>query len=295
MVQVLGFLGKILFKAVVVFLVLTVLIVLILAVRYWAWKPTPVASFHRQGGEPGKTLNWGHRGAPLAAPENTLPAFKKAVDLGADGIELDVMLTADEQMVVIHDYTVDNTTDGEGFVKEYSFAELRKLDAGGRFGRKFAGEKIPTLQEVVDALDPGVFINIEIKSESVSTDGLEKQVVDFIAQNNLYDRVVVSSFNPISLLRVKLADDDIDVGLLYAPDLAVYLKKGWFIPILRPEALHPRHDMVDADYMAWARKKGFIVSVWTPDDPKELQRLLDLGVDNIITNRPDLLHKLLNR
>lgn len=293
MVQILGFLGKFLLKAVVVVLALIVLIVLVLAVRYWAWKPAPVASFHQQGAEMGKTLNWGHRGAPAVAPENTLPAFKKALELGVHGIELDVMLTADGQMVVIHDYKVDNTTDGKGFVKDYSFAELRKLDAGGWFGRRFAGEKIPTLQEVVDALDRGVFINIEIKSESLATDGLEKQVVDFIAQNDLYDRVVVSSFNPISLLRVKLADDDIDVGLLYAPDLDLYLRKGWFIPILRPEALHPRHDMVDEDYMAWARKKGFIVSVWTPDEEEELQRLLDLGVDNIITNRPDILHKLL--
>ncbi|MEW5786121.1 MAG: glycerophosphodiester phosphodiesterase family protein, partial [Bacillota bacterium] len=240
-----------------------------------------------------EVLNWGHRGAPEAAPENTLSAFTAAVALGAHGVELDVMLSADGEIVVIHDYVLDKTTDGTGPVKDYELAELKRLDAGSWFSDEFAGERIPTLQEVIDALDRSVFLNIEIKSESPATDGLEEAVVQAIARNDLYERVIVSSFNPISLLRVKLADKRIDVGLIYAPDLASYLSEGWFIPILRPEALHPRFDMVDEEYMAWAHKKGFRVNVWTVDEAADMARLLDLGVDGIITNRPEIVQQLL--
>lgn len=110
-----------------------------------------------------------------------------------------------------------------------------------------------------------------------------------IQDYDLYGRVVVSSFNPIALLRVKWADRDIPVGLLYAPDLPRYLSEGWFIPILRPEQLHPRYDMVDEKYMEWARKKGYRVNVWTVNEAADLKRMLELKVDGIITDRPDQL------
>ncbi len=289
MLQLLKSLGKFTFWLSAVVVGLVVLAAVVLAVRYWTWTPVPVASFYEER----NFLNWGHRGAPEAAPENTLSALAAAVELGAHGVEFDVMLSADGKIVLIHDYTLDNTTDGTGPVKDYSLAELKQLDAGGWFSDDFAGERISTLQEVIDALDPSVFMNIEIKSESPTTDGLEQAVVQAIAGNNLYERVIVSSFNPISLLRVKLADKRIDVGLIYAPDLPNYLSKGWFIPILRPEALHPRYDMVDEAYMTWARQKGFQVSVWTVNEAPDMSRMLDLGVDGIITDRPDVLAQML--
>jgi glycerophosphoryl diester phosphodiesterase len=284
---------KIVLRFLAVGMGLIVLIVLVVGARYWSWTPEPVASFYEER----SVLNWGHRGAPEAAPENTLSAFKAAVELGADGVELDVMLSSDGEVVVIHDYTLEKTTDGSGPVKNYSLAELKQLDAGYWFSGDYAGEyipeRIPTLQEVIDDLDPSVFLNIEIKSESPATDGLEKAVVQVIARNNLYERAIVSSFNPISLLRVKMADKRIDVGLIYAPDLPKYLSEGWFISILRPEALHPRYDMVDEAYMAWARKKGFQVTVWTVNETRDMEQMLDLGVDGIITDRPDVLTLLL--
>lgn len=261
----------------------------IVAVRYWVWTPEPMAEFYGDRA----FVNQGHRGAPEVAPENTLSAFAEAMQLGAHGIELDVMLSEDGEIVVIHDYTLDKTTTGSGLVKDHTLIELKQLDAGSWFGEEFIGTRIPTLQEVIDNLPRAALINIEIKGESLTTDGLEQAVVNTIAENNLFDRVMVSSFNPVSLLRVKRADQRIPVGLIYAPDLPVFLSDGWFIPILRPEALHPRYDMVDEAYMTWAGNKGFRVNVWTVNEAAEMKRLLDLGVDGIITDRPDLVLQIL--
>lgn len=242
----------------------------------------------------GKRLNLAHRGASHVAPENTLSAFKMAMELGADGIELDVMLSKDGEVIVIHDYEVDRTTDGHGFVKDMTLSELKGLDAGSWFDPKFAGERIPTLQEVIDLVGEEMVMNIELKTKAITkTDGLEAKVAEIIAENDLYDSVIVSSFNPFALWRIKRADGRIRTGLLYAEDLPIYLARAWLRPLARPDALHPKYTMVDESYMRWAKARGYYVNVWTVDDENEMKRLLDLGVDGIITNRPELLKTLL--
>lgn len=285
MLKILKLIGKIILWLIAALVGVIVLAALIIAVRYWTWTPDPLDAFYGEH----EMLNFAHRGAREAAPENTLSAFLAAEIMGAEGIELDVMFTKDNQLAVIHDYELDRTTDGEGSVKDYTMAELKELDAGSWFDQAFTGERIPTLQEVLEIIDTDTLINIELKSESPITDGLEQAVVEVIGDYNLYGRVVVSSFNPIALMRVKQADKDIPVGLLYAPDLPRYLAEGWFIPILRPEQLHPRHDLVDEKYMDWARKKGYRVNVWTVNEAADLKRMLELEVDGIITDRPDQL------
>ncbi len=289
MLKLFKFIGKLTLRLVLLFLGLVALAVVVVAVRYWIWTPEPMASFYGDR----VFVNQGHRGAPEAAPENTLPAFMEAVQLGAHGIELDVMFSKDGEIVVIHDYTLDKTTSGSGLVKDHTLTELKQLDAGSWFGEAFIGTRIPTLQEVIDTLPRTALINIEIKGESPFTDGIEQAVVNTIAENNLFNRVMVSSFNPVSLIRVKMADKQIPVGLIYAPDLPIFLRDAWFIPILRPEALHPRHDMVDEAYMNWAKNKGYRVNVWTVNEAAEMKRLLDLKVDGIITDRPDLMLQIL--
>jgi len=289
LLRLIRFVGKLIGGLVLVVLGLIALAVVVVAVRYWTWTPDPMADYYGER----KVLIQGHRGAPEAAPENTLPSFSKALELGAHCVELDVMLSKDGELVVIHNYKLDATTNGSGPVKNYTLAELKQLDAGSWFGDEFAGTTIPTLQEVIDHLPSTALLNIEIKSESISTDGVEQAVVDAIVENNLLGRVMVSSFNPISLLRVKWADKRIPVGLIYAPDLPVFLRDAWFFPILLPEALHPRFDMVDEAYMAKARKKGYRVNAWTVNEAADMKHLLDLGVDGIITDRPDLLLQIL--
>lgn len=289
MLKFLGFIGKVILWLFTAVICLIVLVVLVIAVRYWTWTPDPVASFYRER----PVLNIGHRGAREAAPENTLSSFLAAESMGAHGIELDVMLSRDGELVVIHDYDLDATTNGKGPVKECTLAELKQLDAGSWFDEAFTGERIPTLEEVIEVLDPRTLINIELKTESPATDGLENAVVEVIQKHDLYDRVIVSSFNPIALLRMKWADKNIPVGLLYAPDLPRYLSEGWFISILRPEALHPEVRIVDEKYMEWAREKGYRVNVWTVNEAADLKRMLELEVDGIITDRPDLLLQLM--
>ncbi len=222
-----------------------------------------------------------------------MAAFEKAAALGADGIEFDVHLSADGVPVVIHDASVDATTDGSGPVAALTLAQLKRLDAGAYFSPQFAGETIPTLEETLAAFGSRLLLNIELKSVSLRDNGLERASLDQIAQHDLSEQVLISSFNPFALRRVKRLAPHILTGLLYAPDLPIPLRRAWLACIAPHEARHPQHTMVDAQYVAWARARGYRVHPWTVDDADEMTRLIDLGVDAIITNHPDLLHNLL--
>ncbi len=242
----------------------------------------------------GRTLNWGHRGASGHAPQNTLAAFLLAAEMGADGIELDVHLSADGEAVVIHDDTVDATTDGSGQVSAMTLAELKALDAGGWFDPRFAGERIPTLQEVFDAVGQRLLINVEIKVEAgYHPPDQEAETVRLIEDNGLIERVIVSSFSISSLRRTRRLNPNIALGLLYArvetplfPTLARLLGA-------RYEALHPQFCLVNAGYMARARRRGLQVNAWTANEVSDMRRLLDAGANGIITNYPDRLRDLL--
>jgi glycerophosphoryl diester phosphodiesterase len=240
-----------------------------------------------------QTLCFGHRGASQAAPENTLAAFQKARELGADGVELDVMLSRDDEAVVRHDYDLERTSNGHGLVRDHTLAELQALDAGSWFGPSFAGERIPTLRQVCAWAGQDMRLNVELKSVDVGDHGLEKRVVAIVHECGLERRVVFSSFNPFSIRRVKQIDASLHTGLLYAADLPIYLARVWLRPVARPDALHPEFHMVSAAYMGWAKTRSYRVNVWTPDEASDLQRLLALKVDSIITNRPDALVGLL--
>jgi glycerophosphoryl diester phosphodiesterase len=248
------------------------------------WSPTD---------HPTQTLNIAHRGASAAAPPNTLAAFEKAVELGADGVEFDVHLSADGVPVVIHDFTVDGATGASGRVADMTLAQLRQLDVGSHFDPAFAGERIPTLEEVLESVGSLLLLNIELKTTSLCGNGLERAVIAQIERHGLGDSVLVSSFNPFSLRRVKRIAPHIPVGLLYAPDLPLPLRRAWLAPIVTHEARHPRYTMVDTRYMARARRRGYWVHTWTVDDPEEMRRLIGLDVDGIITDLPDILRGVL--
>ncbi len=241
----------------------------------------------------GRLVNIAHRGASAVAPPNTLAAFEKAVELGADGIEFDVHLSADGVLVVIHDFNVDDTTDGSGRVAEMTLAQLKQLDAGSRFDPAFAGERIPTLEEVLETVGSRLLLNIELKCFSLRDNGLERAVIAQVKRHGPAARVLLSSFNPFSLRRAKKIAPHIPVGLLYAPWLPLPLRRAWLAPLVPHEARHPEHTMVDARYMAWARRRGYRVNAWTVNDPNEMRRLIDVGVDGIITNVPDVLRGVL--
>ena len=251
----------------------------------------PLASFYQ-----GRILNLAHRGAREQAPENTIPAFEKAAELGADGVELDVQLTADGVPVVFHDRAVERLTGGVGYLTEMTLSQVKALDAGSRFSPRFAATRIPTLDEVFEELGDRLLFNIELKSLSAHSRGLEHAVVQSIQRHDMADRVVISSFNLLSLRHVRRLAPGLALGCLYyAPGLPQPLSKGWLArPIIgRHEAHHPHFSIVNGAYMRWARQHRYRVNVWTVNEPEDIQRMRDLGVDAIMSDRPDLVQDVL--
>lgn len=231
-----------------------------------------------------------HRGAQRITPENTLPAFMEAIALGADGIELDVQRTADGVLVVAHDEYLGRTISGSPTERLTSMTwhELHQRDAGAWFGDAWRGTSPPSLDDVFDALPETAFVNIELKRTAWQSDGLEKAALHFLQRRNLWHRVIVSSFNPVILARLRRAAPHLKIGLLYAPDLPLPLRRAWARHILRPAALHPHVSQVTPALVANAHRHGQQVNVWTVNDPETIRRLAALGVDAIITDVPDV-------
>ena len=175
----------------------------------------------------GGVLDFAHRGASHDAPQNTLAAFRLAREMGADGLELDVQVSKDGEAVVIHDFTVDETTDGSGWVRDMTLGQLKDLDAGSWFGPAFAGERIPTLAEVFSAIGERLLVNVELKTTGMRDQGLERTVLALIERHRMEDHVLISSFNPFALRRCKRLAPRVRAGLLVAPDLPLSLRRGW--------------------------------------------------------------------
>lgn len=221
-----------------------------------------------------------------------MAAFQKAAELGADGVELDVRLSADGVPVVIHDATVESTTDGTGRVSEMTVAQLKRLDAGAYFDPAFAGERIPTLEEVLDAFGDRLLLNIELKGKLLDH-GLERAVVDLIGRYALEERVLLSSFNPLALRRAQRLAPRIPMGILYT---SKSLPLFGIARLLSPEpytAFHPHHTIVNQTHITRAQRNNYQMHVWTVDDPARMRQFIAWGVDGIITNSPHPLHEIL--
>ncbi|MBK8985893.1 MAG: glycerophosphodiester phosphodiesterase [Chloroflexi bacterium] len=226
----------------------------------------------------------GHRGASADAPENTMAAFALALTQGADGIEFDVQLSADGVPVVMHDADVTRMTTGDGRVANLSLAALQSLEMA-------QGQRIPTLDDVLGAFGRQLLYNIEVKDFGWRERGTETAVADRIRAHHLKDNVLVSSFNPLALRRLRRC-------LPPGVPIALIRDAGWrqYGYLLADGAAdHPHHALVDARYMAWARQRSYRVNVWTVDDPAEARRLAALGVHGLITNQPANIRDNLNR
>jgi glycerophosphoryl diester phosphodiesterase len=238
----------------------------------------------------GSSLIIAHRGASHDAPENTMAAFEAALTAGADGVELDVHLTADGIPVVIHNGSVDATTDGRGMVNDLTLAEIRRLDAGVHFGSDgaFRDERIPTLEEVLSTYGDRLLVNIELKGQArpQAAARLETTVAELVRRLALQERVWVSSFKPYSLSKMRQVAPAIPCGLLYGPHS---LGAAWLAPITPFEALHPEAHLVWPRFVRLAHRFGKRVVVWTVDDVDRAFELTNAGVDAIITNNPRAL------
>jgi len=229
-------------------------------------------------------LNIAHRGASGRFPENTLKAFGAAIDAGAQMCELDVQLSRDGALVVIHDDTVDRTTDGRGAVRAMTLDELKRLDAGARYGNEFKGERIPTLNEVLALTEGRCGLNIELKSA-----GVERKVCDLIVEHRALATAMVSGFDWDALAIVHHLEPRVRVGLL-ASQWPARLVGAAFE--MRADAINPRSDIVTEDLCIAAHQRNLSVYTWTVDEPDEMRRLIAFGVDGIMTNYPERLREL---
>jgi glycerophosphoryl diester phosphodiesterase len=242
--------------------------------------------------ERGRVWVVGHRGAMGHRPENTFASFEHALELGADWIELDVHLTRDGALAVIHDETVDRTTDGHGLVKDHTLAELKQLDAGSWFGAAHAGERIPTLEEVlVWARERGTVVDIEIKNAPVYYVGIEAAVVEALERQKMTEQVIAISFDHRAVQTIKALDARIATGVLYAArpvDGGLALARQ-----ADADAVLPHWAYITSDDVRAAHAAGLSVAPWATSDPAVLRHLIDSGVDGIGTNHPDVLSQIL--
>ena len=226
-----------------------------------------------------KILKIAHRGAKGHIAENTLASFRKAIDMGCDGIELDVHLSSDGEVVVIHDESVDRTTDGKGFVKEMSLPELRRL--------KIEKEhRIPTLSEVIDMTNENCLINIEIKA-SEATKPVIKLIAKYVSKKNRkYAQFLVSSFDWEALKEIRESNPEIPLGVLTQTDLDLAIGFSEFISA---ETIHPYFHLLTAENTKQMQQKGLRVFPWTVNEREDIERLKSFNVSGIISDFPERL------
>jgi glycerophosphoryl diester phosphodiesterase len=221
-----------------------------------------------------KILKIGHRGANGYEPENTLVSFQKAIEMGTDGIELDVHLSSDGHLIVIHDETIDRTTNGKGTVNQLTLQELKSFRINGQY-------EIPTLEEVFDLVNKSCFINVELKNQDTA-----EQVVQliecYISEKNWnHAHFLVSSFDWNALQQVRFLSDDIRIGVLTETDMDLAISFARFI---KAEALHPDFQLLTDEYTAKIQEKGIRVFPWTVNDKEDIQKMKSFKVDGIITD-----------
>ena len=238
------------------------------------------------------TKNFAHRGFSGKYPENTMLAFEKAVEAGCDGIEFDVHLSADGQVVIIHDERLNRTTNGDGWVKDYTLAQLKALDASATYKGVYGVCPIPTLEEYYQMLagHPQVITNIELKTGVFEYPELEKKVLDIIDRFDRRATTIISSFNHFSILRMKALAADIKTAFLeesWIIDMGAYTARHGV------DCIHPFFCNLTPQHFAEMKANGREVNTWTVNEKEHMQQLLALGVDGIITNHPDLLKTLL--
>lgn len=237
------------------------------------------------------SLNYAHRGASGYYPENTMLAFEKAVEMGCQGIETDVQLTRDGVLILCHDEMVDRTTDGTGAISEYTYDEIRKLDAAARWKGKFKDVKIPSLEEFLSFVSSNnIVINIEIKNGIVEYDGIEKKVIDMVNRYGMHDRTILSSFNHYSMVKCKELDSSIKTGLL--DDSWIYRPEA-YLKYAGADAFHPMYRQLSKGVVDGIKKEGFMINTYTVNTERDMRKMIDLKIDGIITNYPDRLKKLL--
>jgi glycerophosphoryl diester phosphodiesterase len=246
-------------------------------------RPTTIEEFY--GPEAGMRII-AHRGFSGRAPENTLAAIREAIDIGADMAEIDVTLSSDGEIVVVHDETLQRTTNGSGPVSEHTLRELKELDAGSWFSPRFAAETIPTLEEVLTAVKGRILLNIEIKSEAVEG-GIAAKVVATVRRFEMTDQVVISSFAPTALEQVRGLSPDLVTAVLYKPEFHRGLDTVEIVGDLGASAFNIKRQRLTAKMLKRCGEHSIPVAVYTVNKKRHMRRMMRKGVAAIFTDHPD--------
>ena len=240
-----------------------------------------------------------HRGANKYAPQNTIPAFARAIELGADGFETDVHVTKDGIPVLCHNYTGQDTSNGIGTISSYTLEDLKKLDFGSYFSSVYAGTQIPTLDEFLELVASSDIevMNIELKKPKEKESGIVDKTIRAVKAHGLFNRLLISSFDPMLLTEAKKIDPRCQTGFLYSPPhvetLYGHLFPVRFAKLIGADALHPMDCYVNKQYVKAAHEAGIKVNVWTVNSESAITRFIKAGVDGIITDCPDRVRKIM--
>lgn len=237
-------------------------------------------------------LIFAHRGASGEAPENTISAFSKALEQGAEAIELDIHLTRDGELVVCHDHTINRTSNGKGFICNYTLNEMRQYDFGSWFSSEYIGEQIPTLEEVLQLLQgTTVTLNIEIKNGLVVYDGIEEKLLSLLNQYRFLDQAIVSSFDHQCLNRIHTMKNAIRTSYILSQNLVNVM--GYFeYNQLQPYSIQPNYYIVTQELISEAHERSIKVFPYTINDIKLGEKIQKLAVDGIITDFPNFFRQL---
>ncbi len=236
----------------------------------------------------------GHRGASAYAPENTAPAFRKAIELGADGVEFDVHLTADGRAVVMHNFELEKTSSGVGLISNYTLGELKLLDVGKWYSREYEGTVILTLEEALEIVRDMRVINVEIKAPKPPYRNLPEIVGQTVKYMGLSHKVIVSSFSSQVALSAKKSNPKLKAALIY--DRPVYFPTPVkYAEKVGADALHPADRMVTAQLALACTKAGIELNVWTVNNPARARMLQSWGVTGIFSDEPDTVRSMLRK
>ena len=242
-----------------------------------------------------------HRGANIYAPQNTLPAFRKSVEIGVDGFETDVHLSKDGVPVICHNYTIDKTSNGKGSISQMTLEELKSYDFGSYFSERYKDTPLPTLDEFLELVTKTdiKILNIELKEPKENETEIVSETIRLVKEYGLFDKLLISSFAPKLLVEAKEIDPQTKTGLLYSPNskdvLTIARKPIEFAMGIKVDALHPYYMFVGEDYVKNAHLAGIEVNPWTVDSVKAIERMIGCGVDGIITNFPDVVKGLIEK
>ena len=236
-----------------------------------------------------------HRGASAYYPENTIPSFEAAIEMGADMVELDVQLTSDKEVVVFHDEKISRCTDGRGKIADYTLAALKKLDAGSWFDKEFKNTRIPTLSEVLDFCKNIVAVNIEIKTEAVSQKffgGIEEKCLKIVEQSGMNGHIVFSSFDPRAIMHLKQIDSTAAVAVLFEKKHYGSKFPSDIMKSLGVDAFNCSGSYFKKKWLPDIKLNNIPVNIYTVNDVRNMKRFINMGVSGIFTNNPDILKRV---